>query len=111
MTQALQFLLLIFAGWVHREQQKVIEYLRAESHLLKSEARQATHPIHGCRTESTRSQGQGRGPKGASRTRMSRIAGHRFYVGIGSLWPRNMMVQLAEVPPNAASSHHAFSSQ
>ena len=36
MTEALQFLLLIFAGWVNREQQKVIDYLRTENRVLKS---------------------------------------------------------------------------
>jgi len=31
----LQFLLFVFAGWVNRRQQDVIEYLREENHVLR----------------------------------------------------------------------------
>ena len=36
MTPVLQFLLLVFSGWVNREQQKVVEYLKAENRVLRS---------------------------------------------------------------------------
>ena len=32
----LQILLLMFAGWIHRQQLQVIEYLLAENQLLKA---------------------------------------------------------------------------
>ena len=34
-TLQLQFLMLIFAGWVNRSQQDVIEYLQAENRVLR----------------------------------------------------------------------------
>ncbi len=33
----LQFLLLVFAGWINRQQQAVIEYLRAENQSLREQ--------------------------------------------------------------------------
>ena len=36
-TLQLQFLMLIFAGWVHRSQQEVIEYLQAENRVLREQ--------------------------------------------------------------------------
>ena len=33
--EPLQFLLLVFAGWVHSEQQAVIDYLREENAILR----------------------------------------------------------------------------
>jgi len=33
--QPWQLLLLILAGWVNRQQQQVIDYLRTENHILK----------------------------------------------------------------------------
>ena len=40
--QPWQLLLLILAGWINRQQQEVIEYLRTENQILI--ARQETHP-------------------------------------------------------------------
>ena len=37
MPPALQFLLLIFAGWVNRKQQDVIDYLQAENRVLREQ--------------------------------------------------------------------------
>ena len=31
------FLIMVFAGWLNREQQAVIEYLKAENEILKSQ--------------------------------------------------------------------------
>ncbi len=36
-TQPLQFLLLIFAGWVNRKQLDVIEYLKEENSILREQ--------------------------------------------------------------------------
>ena len=36
-TRQLQFLMLIFAGWVNRSQQDVIEYLREENRVLREQ--------------------------------------------------------------------------
>ncbi len=36
-TLPLQFLILIFAGWVNRGQQDVIEYLQAENRVLREQ--------------------------------------------------------------------------
>ena len=36
MAGLLQFLLLTFSGWVHREQQKAIDYLQAENRVLRA---------------------------------------------------------------------------
>ena len=35
MPSALSFLVLIFAGWVHRQQLIVIDYLKAENRMLR----------------------------------------------------------------------------
>ncbi len=35
MSHALQFLILVMAGWVNRQQQEAIEYLRTENQILK----------------------------------------------------------------------------
>ena len=35
MTQLLQFLLMVFAGWANREQKKTIAYLQAENRILR----------------------------------------------------------------------------
>ena len=37
MPLPLHFLMVIFAGWVNRQQQAVIEYLQAENEVLKSQ--------------------------------------------------------------------------
>ena len=37
MNAQLQFLLLIFAGWVNRQQQAVIEYLQEENRILREQ--------------------------------------------------------------------------
>jgi hypothetical protein len=34
-TTLLQFLLMLVAGWLHRQQAAVIEYLKAENRLLR----------------------------------------------------------------------------
>ena len=36
-TPQLQFLMMIFAGWVNRSQQDVIEYLQAENRVLREQ--------------------------------------------------------------------------
>ena len=36
-TLQLQFLMMIFAGWVNRSQQDVIEYLQAENRVLSEQ--------------------------------------------------------------------------
>ena len=36
-TLQLQFLMLIFAGWVNRSQQNVIEYLHEENRVLRKQ--------------------------------------------------------------------------
>ena len=36
-TQPLQFLLLLFAGWVNRQQFDVVEYLKAENKVLREQ--------------------------------------------------------------------------
>ncbi len=36
-TLHLQFLILIIAGWVHRSQQDVVEYLQAENRVLREQ--------------------------------------------------------------------------
>ena len=36
-TLQLQFLMMIFAGWVNRSQQDVIEYLQAENRVLREQ--------------------------------------------------------------------------
>lgn len=40
----LQLLLLMFAGWVNRQQQEIIEYLQEENRILKE--RLGRRPIH-----------------------------------------------------------------
>jgi len=37
-TLQLQFLILIFAGWVNRSQQDVIEYLQEENRVLREQS-------------------------------------------------------------------------
>jgi hypothetical protein len=44
--QPLQSLLLLFAGWVHRQQLEVIVYLKEENRVLREQ-------LHGCRLRFT----------------------------------------------------------
>ena len=38
-TQPLQFLMIIFAGWVNRRQVDVIDYLKEENRILREQMR------------------------------------------------------------------------
>ena len=73
--EALPFFILVFAGWMNRKQQKVVEYLRAENLVVKSTS---ANDASDSRTHNgERSvESQGRGPKAASRARLYRITGH-----------------------------------
>ena len=42
LLQPWQLLILILAGWINRQEQDVIEYLRAENRVLRSSARNAS---------------------------------------------------------------------
>ena len=37
MSHALQFLVLVMAGWVNRQQQEVIEYVKEENRVLREQ--------------------------------------------------------------------------
>ncbi len=44
--QPLQLLLMMFAGWVNRQQQKVIDYLLEENRILKDYFDTTTGKLH-----------------------------------------------------------------
>ena len=75
--QPWQLLLVIVAGWVHRQQQEVIDYLRTESQVLKEEARQATYSLERRPAAAVGRQSQGARPQAAGG---SRHAGHAGYL-------------------------------
>ncbi len=41
-TKPMTMLLAMLAGWINREQQQIIEYLKAENSILKEELLKAT---------------------------------------------------------------------
>ncbi len=45
-TLQLQFLMLIFAGWVNRSQQDVIDYLQEENRVLREAAARKALAVH-----------------------------------------------------------------
>jgi hypothetical protein len=44
--QPLQFLLLLFAGWVNRKQVEVVEYLKEENRVLREQAWPPAAAVH-----------------------------------------------------------------
>lgn len=48
MSQALQFLILTAAGWLNRQQEDAIEYLREENQVLREQLWSEANQIHRC---------------------------------------------------------------
>jgi hypothetical protein len=100
----LSFLLLMIAGWVHRHQLLVIEFLQAENRLLKERLR-------GKRIRFTDSER-------ALLGRKAKAVGHKTLLGLETIvspdtllrWHRRFVAQkwdFSKSPRSGASRHHA----
>jgi hypothetical protein len=82
MPLPIQFLLFLLIGWVSREQQDVIEYLKAENRALLEPRREAAS-IHRRAASTTRAKGKATRKTTATRTLADRHPGH-----VAALVPR-----------------------
>src|SRR5206468_3101255 len=73
---ALSFLLVIVAGWVHRHQLIVIEFLQAENQAAQRPVARQAYPLHRCRACAAGEEGNGSGTQGPTGTGDDRFSGY-----------------------------------
>ena len=80
MLQALQFLVLIFAGWLNRHQEDLIDYLREENRVLREQI--GTRPLRLTDVQRRRLavRGKALGRRALTRVDLDRGAPQDFFV-------------------------------
>ena len=94
--QPWQLYLVILAGWINRQQQEVIEYLRTENQVLKEKLGKKRILLNDDQRRRLAVKGKILGRKVAARNSARCSHRIRFCVGIDSLSPRNGITQIAK---------------